>query len=135
MSHRVQIIVNGRSYQVEIEDLTAAPLTVRVNGQAYTVEVTPAGEPVEVSARNEGERVTAVATPQTKTITAPLPGQIASIAVTVGDTIQTGQTLCTLEAMKMKNAIRSPRDGVIASIAVQEGQAVNHGDILLTFAS
>ncbi len=134
MSHRVQIIVNGRPYQVEIEDLAASPLTVRVNGQTYTVEAAPSGEPVEVSASSHQGGVTAVAAPQTKTITAPLPGHIASIAVSVGDTIQTGQVLCTLEAMKMQNAIRSPRDGVIASVAVQEGQAVNHGDVLLTFA-
>ena len=44
------------------------------------------------------------------------------------------QTLCSLEAMKMKNAVRSPRDGVIGSVEVYEGQTVSHGDVLFTFA-
>jgi biotin carboxyl carrier protein len=63
-----------------------------------------------------------------------MPGNILGIAVKPGDEVGFRQQLCSLEAMKMKNAIRSPRDGVIASVEVSEGQAVAHGDVLFTFA-
>jgi biotin carboxyl carrier protein len=62
-----------------------------------------------------------------------MPGNILDIAVKPGDRVAVRQQLCSLEAMKMKNAIRSPGEGVIASVEVAEGQAVAHGDVLFTF--
>jgi biotin carboxyl carrier protein len=62
-----------------------------------------------------------------------MPGNVLNIEVKAGDRVSFRQQLCSLEAMKMKNAIRSPRDGVIASVEVSEGQAVSHGDVLFTF--
>lgn len=136
MTHRVQLIVNGKSYRVEVEDLSASPLIVRVNGQAYEVQIENADRDAAQSEKKQ-ERKTAVSNPSIRptanTITAPMPGNISAIAVAAGDTVTMGQELCTLDAMKMQNAIRSPRDGVIASIAVQPEQAVNHGDILFVF--
>jgi biotin carboxyl carrier protein len=63
-----------------------------------------------------------------------MPGNVLDITVKPGDRVRFRQQLCSLEAMKMKNAIRSPRDGVIAIVNVTEGQAVSHGDVLFTFA-
>ena len=62
-----------------------------------------------------------------------MPGNILDIAVKPGDKVAARQQLCSLEAMKMKNAIRSPGEGVIASVEVAEGQSVAHGDVLFTF--
>ncbi len=61
-----------------------------------------------------------------------MPGSILAILVEVGDSVSAGQELCSLEAMKMKNAIRTSRDGVIATIKVAVGQSVAHGDLLFT---
>jgi biotin carboxyl carrier protein len=47
--------------------------------------------------------------------------------------VSAGQEVCTLEAMKMKNAIRSPREGVVAAVEAQVGQKVAHGAVLVTF--
>ena len=51
-----------------------------------------------------------------------------------GDTVETGQVLCTLEAMKMNNAIRASRDGTIARIHVAPGDHVKHGQPLMEFS-
>lgn len=72
--------------------------------------------------------------PQASEIRAPMPGNILDITVKPGDKVSIRQRLCSLEAMKMKNAIHSPQDGVIASVEVAEGQAVAYGDVLFTFA-
>jgi biotin carboxyl carrier protein len=64
-------------------------------------------------------------------LTAPMPGKILSVEVQRGDRVSRGQTLVTLEAMKMKNAIKSPYDGVVLEIAVRPEQTVAHGDLLV----
>lgn len=66
-------------------------------------------------------------------VRAPIPGVVLTLAVRPGDTVQQGQELLVLEAMKMKNTIRSPRAGMIARLHVTTGQAVQHRDMLLEF--
>lgn len=70
-----------------------------------------------------------------KSVTAPMPGVVLSVEVGVGDSVQRGQTLLVLEAMKMKNELKAERDGVVASIPVRAGDQVKHGDVLLEFES
>lgn len=135
----LRIIVNGKPYLVEVDDLTASPISVRVNGKPFSVEIEPSQEspsgpaipsPAEVSAPLE-----AVGAPglSVKEVIAPMPGNIMDIRVGVGDHVSYKQELCNLEAMKMKNSIRSPREGVIAAVEVREGQTVAYGDVLFVF--
>ena len=67
------------------------------------------------------------------TLNAPLPGVIVSIDVLAGQSVKSGEQVCTLEAMKMKNIIRSDRDGVIAQVNVNAGDLVKHTQPLFTF--
>ncbi len=133
MNHRVKVIVNGRPYLIEVPDLQAGPLTVRVNGRSYNVEVEDADDITIDQELNDQETAVSPQTSSISTLTAPMPGQIIDIAVQPGERVSTGQALCTLEAMKMRNIIRSPRDGIIAGIAVTPGQTVHHGDVLITY--
>ncbi len=155
-----QITVNGKTYQVKIDDPNASPATVEVNGKKFTVEIaepktTPAAAKpeealfapdyaptttptfVDTSAAMEqdlAEPTAASAAPSGDTITiiAPMPGKILDITVQVGQQIKNGDTLCNLEAMKMKSPIRSTADGTIAQILVSEGKNVQYGDALFT---
>lgn len=131
MSHRIHVVVNGKPYDVEIEDLTASPLIVKVNGQLYEVLLEKGSQEKPDLASQSTNQPT---NQPTYTLSAPMPGNISHIAIAIGDEVQIGQVLCTLEAMKMQNAIRSPRNGVITGIAIQPGQAVNHGDDLMVIA-
>ena len=63
-----------------------------------------------------------------------MPGKVLDILVKVGDTVQHGDTLCNLEAMKMKSPIRSTAAGTIAEVLASEGQNVSHGDVLFTLS-
>jgi len=145
---RVKVTVNGKAYLVEVGDLSASPVTVSVNGRPYLVNVEAAAEKVSaeeqpVVALERVARPTSApqkapvpigpAGPKVDVVRAPMPGNILKIEVKAGDPVSFRQQLCSLEAMKMKNAIRSPRDGVIASVQVDEGQSVSHGDVLFTF--
>jgi biotin carboxyl carrier protein len=53
-----------------------------------------------------------------------MPGLVANVLVAVGDTVERGQTVVVLEAMKMENDLVAPRAGVIHAILVARGQAV-----------
>jgi biotin carboxyl carrier protein len=135
----LRIIVNGKAYLVEVDDLTASPISVRVNGKLFSVEIEPLREspsgpavpsPADISAM---PKAVGAPGPSVKEVIAPMPGNIMDIRVGVGDHVSYKQELCSLEAMKMKNSIRSPRDGVIAAVKVKEGQAVAYGDVLFVF--
>lgn len=143
---RVLVKVNGQEYWVEVGDLSTKPIIVVVDGQTYEViveersagaaEKTNAGvsvSPVEISLNEVTiEQVSTTATSDTRVV-APLPGDIIDIKVQSGQDVVVGDSLCVIDAMKMRNEIRSPRDGRIASVEVSMGQSVDYGDLLITY--
>lgn len=62
---------------------------------------------------------------------APMPGQIRSVAVGAGDDVRKGQTLLTMEAMKMEIRIQALNDGKVKSVHVTQGQTVEREQILI----
>ncbi len=61
-------------------------------------------------------------------IEAPLPGKIIRIEVTVGNIVEEGGVICTIEAMKMENPILSPAKASVIEVAVSPGQMVKTGE-------
>jgi oxaloacetate decarboxylase alpha subunit len=108
----------------------AAVYSVRVNGKSYTVEVAesgqltdvqPAAAPAPAAAKSgNGEAVKAV-----------LAGNIFKLHVAVGDTVDAGQALLVVEAMKMETAVVAPKAGTITDVYVAEGDTVAVGDSLV----
>jgi acetyl/propionyl-CoA carboxylase alpha subunit len=68
-------------------------------------------------------------------IVAPMPGRITSIGLAPGDAVAKGQTLVTLEAMKMEHALIAPFDGAVEQVACAVGQQVSEGQLLVILAS
>lgn len=140
---QMKVMIDSQSYLVDIEDIHARPVIALVEGERYEVwpeaETPQAGglasAPTITMPASEGPAAPAAApaTASGKDVTAPLPGVMVAILVKPGDKVTRGQELCTLEAMKMKNAIRSSREGVVTSVEVAVGDQVSHGQVLLTF--
>lgn len=63
-------------------------------------------------------------------IEAPIPGKILSVAVTVGDSVNEGDTVCVIEAMKMENPILAPVKGSITQVGVSPNQVVKTGQLI-----
>jgi biotin carboxyl carrier protein len=59
-----------------------------------------------------------------------MPGKIVSVAVEAGQAVVKGQTLLTLEAMKMEHALAAPFDGVVAELSAVAGGQVSEGVVL-----
>jgi pyruvate carboxylase subunit B len=64
-------------------------------------------------------------------VRAPMPGLIVRVNVKVGDTVQAGQGIVVMEAMKMENELRASRGGTVAEVLVREGISVDAGALLL----
>lgn len=64
-------------------------------------------------------------------LVAPMPGMIVRVAVQVGDSVQVGQGLVVMEAMKMENELRASAAGTVKAVHATPGSAVEKGTILL----
>ena len=62
---------------------------------------------------------------------APMPGQVRSVAVSVGDVVRKSQTLLTMEAMKMEIRIQALKDGKVKAVYVIQGETVEREQILI----
>lgn len=60
----------------------------------------------------------------------PITGKIISVEVKVGDVVKEGDTICTIESMKMENPIQAPVSGKIAELKVAPGQTASTGNII-----
>ncbi len=133
--------INGHDYCVSIEDTDDCVAHVKVNGVGYEVEMEPKPEAIRpVVARPVAQSAAPIAaTPKASkaapgTVQSPLPGVIVDIKVSVGDEVSQGQTLLTLEAMKMENTITADQGGTVKAIHVSKGDSVGEGAELITIA-
>lgn len=137
---KLRVKIDDQMFDVEVNDLSSRPILASVDGETFEIwpEDAAAPEIAPVQAAPAQARPVAAAAEaavdKTKSVTAPIPGVIISIAVKEGDVVKQGQELCVLEAMKMKNAIRAGRTGKIAAIRVAAGDHVKHGQALMDYA-
>jgi len=127
---KFMINVNGKSYEVEVEEVGGTP-SVSVPIAQAAAPAAPAQAPKAAPKPAAAPVAAAPAAGATK-IEAPMPGTILNVAVSAGQSVKSGDILCILEAMKMENEILSPRDGVVAGVYVSKGSSVNTGDLLVT---
>ncbi len=113
--------------------------TVEVEGQQYTVTVSPGGDitgiraPGEAAAAGDGDSTGAVASGGSgEPLPAPLAGNIFKVLVRPGQKVAEGERIMVLEAMKMETDVSAPRSGTITGVNVQEGDSVASGETLVT---
>jgi biotin carboxyl carrier protein len=109
-------------------DKVAKTVTLLYNNQKYVAKIT---EPMDELLKSMGLENAMVA--KISEVKAPMPGLVLDVLVAVGQTVEMGEKILTLEAMKMENAIKSPTAGTIASIHVSKGQAVDKNFVLIRF--
>ena len=124
---KFNIKVNGTAYEVEVEEIggavssapaVSAPVSAPAAAPAPKAEAPKAAAPSGSAGSVKVE--------------APMPGTGLRVNVHVGDTVEEGQAVVILEAMKMENEIAAPKSGTVASINATQGSAVNTGDLLIT---
>ena len=117
----------------------AGVYTVTVSGQQFVVQVAEGGElsditEVQANAPSAAKSPAASNNANPVTVAAPLAGNIVKIIASEGTTVQEGDVVLILEAMKMETEVRASSGGTVQSIAVKSGDAVTVGQTLLTLA-
>lgn len=119
------ILYGGRSYDLLVQS-ERSNYTITFRSEQYVIQV----EDERTRRLNLGRQAPAL--PQGELpIRAPISGLIVKVLVEPGDSVEDGQPLVILEAMKMENEIRSLRAGVIKSVAVAAGKRVEQNEVLL----
>lgn len=138
--------INGTKFSVKVGEIVDNNVHVEVNGTPYTVELEkepsrkitvsqPVKSPQRAPRTETGEKI--IASPAkvsagATVVKAPLPGTIMSYSVKVGDTVNAGDTVCVLEAMKMENDVHTATGGKVVKIIANVGDAVpQDGDIMV----
>ena len=96
-----------------------------LNGQPRSVRVVDRTVADEAATRRQADPI------DPGQIGAPMPGQVLSLAVKVGDQVAEGDALGVVEAMKLETHFRSPQAGTVAEILVRQGEKVQSGDLLV----
>lgn len=108
---------------------------VSVDGKVYDVVVAPGGTLESVSHAPGGEMLKqSTSVSAAETLNAPLAGNIFKVLVNEGDTVEAGEVVIVMEAMKMETEIRAVSAGEIVALHVKEGDSVTVGDTLLSLA-
>jgi len=118
------LLLDGISFDVTVQrSLTLYSVTV--NGVLFEVALR---DPRQLQHRTgAGENSAGPAS-----VTAPMPGKLVTLLVAEGDSVEEGQGVAVVEAMKMQNELKAPKSGTVEKLCVVAGQAVNAGECLLT---
>lgn len=135
--------INGNTYEVDILDIDGNIAKIEVNGTHYDVELhrdAPAKPKARVIKAPVAEKVSSASAapspapqgngPLTQ-IKAPLPGVIIQVLVRPGDAVKADQTVCTLETMKMENAIKADKSGIVTAVKIIPQQSVLQDEVLI----
>jgi biotin carboxyl carrier protein len=141
---RYRIVVGEQVLEVDARRVAVGLYTLLVDGVVHVAEVATTergtrvdvdGSPYLIEVEEHTRHVIrtrggAGARDGGQVITAPLPGRVTHVAVSVGDRVEPGDTILVIEAMKMENEFRASVGGTVAAVHVGPGQAVNTGDVL-----
>ncbi len=115
MKRKFNVTVDGKTYAVEVEEVTRIGETPS--------QISPPKARMTVRERTVSPRAPA----EDGVISAPLPGVVSDLRVSRGDSVDAGDVLLILEAMKMENEIHAPSGGVVEEVYVGVGDQVGRG--------
>ena len=142
----MKIICDHESIEIDCQPLSPHSYSLILNGKSHFLSIRSHPQGYEVTIDQHTNIVTIMDEQQlllekfgfssseknqTGEIIAQIPGLISQIFVSVGDTVDTGDKLFILEAMKMENEIDSPLSGTVKNISVKSGVAIEKGTLIM----
>ena len=108
-------------------------MSVEVDGKRFAVSMwvpDPLATPVAGAPRRRQSRSGGSGGSGSGQVTVPMQGTIVKILVEVGDTVEAGDPICVLEAMKMENSIAAEKAGTVTEVRIAVGDSVGGGDVV-----
>ncbi|MBQ5967658.1 MAG: biotin/lipoyl-binding protein [Clostridiales bacterium] len=124
---KYKITLNGKAYEIEVEEISES------EAKSASSEKAPVAAPVAKTAPAAAPAAKSSAVPVSGgagSVNAPMPGTILRVNKNVGDSVNAGESVVVLEAMKMENDINSPKAGVVKALYVNKGDTVASGQVL-----
>jgi len=144
---QLTISVDDDLFNVDIVKVGPAEYSVLYKGRSYNIEVVPGLEPkhftvntlyfthevevVDAETRYIRSRNDSQGGHVSNIIRSPMPGKIVKILVAEGDTVEVGQTVIIVSAMKMESEFKASKAGVVIEIPVKEGDTVDGNQVLV----
>ena len=139
-----RVILNGEPVSADVEEIAPNTLSNLLHGESHEISNSRSRDgqmsiqtglrefAAEVTDQRSwrGRRLGHVEVQGRQQITAPMAGKVVRLLVKSGDTVEVGQGLLVVEAMKMQNEIRSTKSGIVERLLAEEGQTVNSGETL-----
>jgi biotin carboxyl carrier protein len=124
----IHVIENHQTYNATVvhADFNTRKYTIIVNGVKHEVDIA-----TQLDGLIDAMGLELTTGSVDNLIMAPMPGLILSVDVAEGDSVEAGQVLCVLEAMKMENALSAPSHGTVKSIQIEQGQTVEKNALLI----
>lgn len=130
MEKHFRITVDGRQYDVTVEDLSEGGGQLYPQPGSMSIPATaPMAAPMAATTAPAMRGPT-----RAGDVTSTLGGVVEAVLVTVGQPVNQGDKMVIIEAMKMKTPMIAHRDGTVTGVAVKVGEAVDAGQILVTLA-
>ena len=128
---RFHVLYQGRSFNAEVveADYAAKQIVLKLNGQRVELQ---AKDRFDLLLERLGMANATAA--KVNELKAPMPGLIVDIRVQPGQTVQKGDPLLVLEAMKMENILKAPADSTVSGLKVAMRDNVQKGQVLVQFA-
>ena len=128
---RYHVLLDGRSYSAEVvgADYATKTFQLKIDGRLLDVQ---AKDRFDLLLDKLG--MSNATASKVNELKAPMPGLIVDIRVEPGQTVQKGDPLLVLEAMKMENILKAPTDGTVGSIKVTLRDNVTKGQVLVQFS-
>lgn len=131
MERKFKVKVDGKSYDVQVEDITEGTSLLFPDAGSMQVPA-PAQSAPAAAAASSAASAPAGADAGPGDEVSPLAGVVRGVHVNVGQSVSEGDKIITLEAMKMKTVVVAHRSGKVSNVAVKDGDAVDTGQVLLT---
>lgn len=122
-----EVEIDGKLYRVTIEEISESQ---RSESKAISTNSSNENKKEIDRSIEKTEQTSTSASGNGKKVTAPMPGNVLEVLAKPGQTVQAGESVVVLEAMKMENEIVAPTGGVISAVDVRQGQSVESGDML-----
>ena len=139
--------IDGRALEASAVEVAPGVYSILIGGESLEARVEPSGTGLRVIVAGREyaatirdprqwrrDRGAAAQAEGRQQVLAPMPGKIVRVLVKAGETVQAGQGIVVVEAMKMQNEVRAPKSGILERLLVTENQAVRTGELLAVVA-